>query len=131
MSSLSTSTLHQMEVCGVIQLLSNPAGPQRVPSLLKHAEEPGAKLPALHHRQTPETLPEGPAAPQQVWSVENLFTSLYQNTSVLSYSCRAPSTGDGRFPEALQLVKEQKLFAEALRLYASDGPHYKVTQQKI
>lgn len=131
MSSTSTSTspsLYQMEVCGVIQMLSNPAGPQRVPSLLKHAEEPGAKLPALHHRQTPETLPEGPAAPQQVWSVENLFSSLYQNTSVLSYSCCAPSTGDRRFPEALQLVKEQKLFAEALRLYAADGPHYKVTR---
>lgn len=46
-----------------------PAGPQRVPSLLKHAEEPGDKLPALHHQQTPETLQEGPAPPQQVWSV--------------------------------------------------------------
>lgn len=50
--------------------LYNSTGPQRVPSLPKHAEESGAKLPALHHRQTPETLQESPAAPQQVWSVE-------------------------------------------------------------
>lgn len=35
------------------------------------------------------------------------------------------STGDGCFPEALQLVKEQKLHAEALRLYPTDSPHYK------
>lgn len=27
-----------------------PAGPKRVSSLPEHAEEPGAKLPALHHR---------------------------------------------------------------------------------
>ncbi|TWW55443.1 Elongator complex protein 1 [Takifugu flavidus] len=33
--------------------------------------------------------------------------------------------GDGCFPEALQLVKEQKLFAEALRLYPADSPHYR------
>ncbi|XP_075904166.1 elongator complex protein 1 isoform X2 [Nelusetta ayraudi] len=32
--------------------------------------------------------------------------------------------GDDRFPEALQLVKEQKLYSEALRLYP-DSPHYR------
>uniref|UniRef100_A0A669ER50 Elongator complex protein 1 n=1 Tax=Oreochromis niloticus TaxID=8128 RepID=A0A669ER50_ORENI len=29
------------------------------------------------------------------------------------------------FPEALQLVKEQKLYSEALRLYSADSAHYK------
>uniref|UniRef100_A0A671U8I9 Elongator complex protein 1 n=1 Tax=Sparus aurata TaxID=8175 RepID=A0A671U8I9_SPAAU len=33
--------------------------------------------------------------------------------------------GDEHFPEALQLVKEQKLYSEALRLYTADRPHYK------
>ncbi|CAG04536.1 unnamed protein product [Tetraodon nigroviridis] len=33
--------------------------------------------------------------------------------------------GDEHFPEALQLVREQKLYAEALRLYTADSPHYK------
>ncbi|XP_074530734.1 elongator complex protein 1 [Halichoeres trimaculatus] len=33
--------------------------------------------------------------------------------------------GEEHFPEALQLVKEQKLYSEALRLYPADGPHYK------
>ncbi|KAK5864320.1 hypothetical protein PBY51_015572 [Eleginops maclovinus] len=33
--------------------------------------------------------------------------------------------GREHFPEALQLVKEQKLYSEALRLYSADGPHYK------
>ncbi|KAM3612355.1 uncharacterized protein V6R79_007268 [Siganus canaliculatus] len=33
--------------------------------------------------------------------------------------------GEQHFAEALQLVKEQKLFSEALRLYAADTPHYK------
>ncbi|XP_069025578.1 LOW QUALITY PROTEIN: elongator complex protein 1 [Embiotoca jacksoni] len=33
--------------------------------------------------------------------------------------------GDEHFPEALQLVKEQKLYSEALRLYAVDSAHYK------
>lgn len=46
---------------------------------------------------------------------------------VLSLSCSAPSTGEQHFPEALQLVKEQELYAEALRLYATDGAPYKVT----
>lgn len=35
-------------------------------------------------------------------------------------------TGDEHFPEALQLVREQRLYAEALRLYEGDGPHCKV-----
>lgn len=35
-------------------------------------------------------------------------------------------SGDEHFPEALQLVKEQKLYSEALRLYTADRPHYKV-----
>lgn len=34
--------------------------------------------------------------------------------------------GDDRFPEVLQLVKEQKLFSEALQLYTAGGPHYRV-----
>lgn len=34
-------------------------------------------------------------------------------------------SGEEHFPEALQLVKEQKLYSEALRLYAADTPHYK------
>lgn len=38
------------------------------------------------------------------------------------------STGDGCFPEALQLVKEQKLYAEALRLYPADTQQYKVAR---
>lgn len=59
----------KLSVCISWLLSTIPAGPQRIPSLLKHAEEPGAKLSALHHRQTPETLQEGPASPQQVWSV--------------------------------------------------------------
>ncbi|XP_054453023.1 elongator complex protein 1 [Anoplopoma fimbria] len=33
--------------------------------------------------------------------------------------------GEEHFHEALQFVKEQKLYSEALRLYASDGVHYK------
>ncbi|KAK5924579.1 hypothetical protein CgunFtcFv8_017180 [Champsocephalus gunnari] len=33
--------------------------------------------------------------------------------------------GAEHFPEALQLVKEQKLYSEALRLYSADPPHYK------
>ncbi|KAL3973448.1 hypothetical protein ACER0C_024655 [Sarotherodon galilaeus] len=33
--------------------------------------------------------------------------------------------GEEHFPEALQLVKEQKLYSEALRLYSADGAHYK------
>ncbi|XP_045886110.1 elongator complex protein 1 [Micropterus dolomieu] len=33
--------------------------------------------------------------------------------------------GEEHFPEALQLVKEQKLYSEALRLYTADSPHYK------
>ncbi|XP_028315057.1 elongator complex protein 1 isoform X2 [Gouania willdenowi] len=33
--------------------------------------------------------------------------------------------GEEHFPEALRLVTEQKLFSEALKLYAADGPHYK------
>ncbi|KAM7389360.1 hypothetical protein PAMP_023344 [Pampus punctatissimus] len=33
--------------------------------------------------------------------------------------------GQEHFPEALQLVKEQKLYSEALRLYAADKTHYK------
>lgn len=44
------------------------------------------------------------------------------NTSWLVSVC----SGEERFPEALQLVKEQKLYSEALRLYAADSPHYKV-----
>ncbi|XP_030594916.1 elongator complex protein 1 isoform X2 [Archocentrus centrarchus] len=32
--------------------------------------------------------------------------------------------GEEHFPEALQLVKEQKLYSEALRLYPADSPHY-------
>lgn len=35
-------------------------------------------------------------------------------------------SGDDRFPEALQLVKEQKLFSEALRLYPADSFHCRV-----
>lgn len=35
-------------------------------------------------------------------------------------------SGEERFPEALQLVKEQKLYSEALRLYTADSPHCKV-----
>ncbi|KAL7395027.1 hypothetical protein ABVT39_009016 [Epinephelus coioides] len=34
--------------------------------------------------------------------------------------------GEEHFSEALQLVKEQKLYSEALRLYAADNAHYKV-----
>ncbi|KAF3838893.1 hypothetical protein F7725_010661 [Dissostichus mawsoni] len=34
------------------------------------------------------------------------------------------------FPEALQLVKEQKLYSEALRLYSADPPHYKNQQME-
>lgn len=34
--------------------------------------------------------------------------------------------GDEHFPEVLQLVKEQKLYSQALRLYSADGAHYKV-----
>ncbi|XP_047441498.1 elongator complex protein 1 [Mugil cephalus] len=33
--------------------------------------------------------------------------------------------GGEHFPEALQLVKEQKLYSEALRLYPADSDHYK------
>uniref|UniRef100_A0A8C4ECN2 Elongator complex protein 1 n=1 Tax=Dicentrarchus labrax TaxID=13489 RepID=A0A8C4ECN2_DICLA len=33
--------------------------------------------------------------------------------------------GEEHFLEALQLVKEQKLYSEALRLYTTDSPHYK------
>lgn len=33
--------------------------------------------------------------------------------------------GEEHFPEALQLVIEQKLYSEALRLYTADSPHYK------
>ncbi|XP_041845937.1 elongator complex protein 1 [Melanotaenia boesemani] len=33
--------------------------------------------------------------------------------------------GEEHFPEALQLVKEQKLYTEALRLYAAESPQYK------
>nr|XP_046262675.1 elongator complex protein 1 [Scatophagus argus]XP_046262676.1 elongator complex protein 1 [Scatophagus argus] len=33
--------------------------------------------------------------------------------------------GEEHFPEALQLVNEQKLYSEALRLYTADSPHYK------
>uniref|UniRef100_A0A669F528 Elongator complex protein 1 n=1 Tax=Oreochromis niloticus TaxID=8128 RepID=A0A669F528_ORENI len=33
--------------------------------------------------------------------------------------------GEEHFPEALQLVKEQKLYSEALRLYSADSAHYK------
>ncbi|XP_067456105.1 elongator complex protein 1 isoform X2 [Thunnus thynnus] len=33
--------------------------------------------------------------------------------------------GQEHFPEAVQLVKEQKLYSEALRLYAADKTHYK------
>ncbi|KAM9377431.1 elongator complex protein 1 [Pholidichthys leucotaenia] len=33
--------------------------------------------------------------------------------------------GEEHFPEALQLVKEQKLYSEALRLYPADSTHYK------
>ncbi|XP_035525648.1 elongator complex protein 1 [Morone saxatilis] len=33
--------------------------------------------------------------------------------------------GEEHFLEALQLVKEQKLYSEALRLYTADSPHYK------
>ncbi|XP_070819157.1 elongator complex protein 1 [Chaetodon trifascialis] len=33
--------------------------------------------------------------------------------------------GEEHFPEALQLVKEQKLYSEALRLYGADSVHYK------
>ncbi|KAM9356500.1 elongator complex protein 1 [Symphorus nematophorus] len=33
--------------------------------------------------------------------------------------------GEDHFPEALQLVKEQKLYSEALRLYTADSVHYK------
>lgn len=32
--------------------------------------------------------------------------------------------GEEHFPEALQLVKEQKLYSEALRLYPADSPRY-------
>lgn len=66
--NLSPISQNQMEFWRILQIkLWNPAGPQRVPPLLKHAEEPGAELPALHHRQTPEALQQSPAAPQQVW----------------------------------------------------------------
>ncbi|XP_061541466.1 elongator complex protein 1 isoform X2 [Phycodurus eques] len=34
-------------------------------------------------------------------------------------------SGEEHFPEALQLVKEQKLYSQALRLYPADGAHYK------
>ncbi|XP_061691205.1 elongator complex protein 1 isoform X2 [Syngnathoides biaculeatus] len=34
-------------------------------------------------------------------------------------------SGEEHFPEVLQLVKEQKLYAQALRLYPADGAHYK------
>ncbi|XP_061644154.1 elongator complex protein 1 isoform X2 [Phyllopteryx taeniolatus] len=34
-------------------------------------------------------------------------------------------SGEEHFPEALQLVKEQKLYSQALRLYPPDGAHYK------
>lgn len=41
-------------------------------------------------------------------------------------------SGGEHFHEALQLVKEQKLYSEALRLYAADSDHYKVeTQIKV
>ncbi|XP_037531563.1 elongator complex protein 1 [Nematolebias whitei] len=33
--------------------------------------------------------------------------------------------GEEHFPEVLHLVKEQKLYSEALRLYAADSPQYK------
>ncbi|KAM6999828.1 elongator complex protein 1 [Tautogolabrus adspersus] len=33
--------------------------------------------------------------------------------------------GEEHFPEALQLVKEQRLYSEALRLYTADSAHYK------
>ncbi|CAJ1059191.1 elongator complex protein 1 [Xyrichtys novacula] len=33
--------------------------------------------------------------------------------------------GEEHFPEALQLVKEQRLYTEALRLYKADSSHYK------
>ncbi|XP_077387627.1 elongator complex protein 1 [Festucalex cinctus] len=35
------------------------------------------------------------------------------------------NSGDEHFPEVLQLVKEQKLYSQALRLYPADGAHYK------
>lgn len=38
-------------------------------------------------------------------------------------------SGQEHFPEALQLVKEQKLYSEALRLYAADKAQYKVQTQ--
>ncbi|XP_037116007.1 elongator complex protein 1 isoform X2 [Syngnathus acus] len=34
-------------------------------------------------------------------------------------------SGDEHFPEVLQLVKEQKLYSQALRLYSADSAHYK------
>lgn len=35
-------------------------------------------------------------------------------------------SGEEHFPEVLHLVKEQKLYSEALRLYAADSPQYRV-----
>lgn len=122
-----------------VAISSIPAGPQRVPAFLEHAEEPGAKLPALHHRQTPEALQKGPAPSQQVWSVclclsawsylteSCCFWKLCQNLFKLHDECFC--TGEEHFPEALQLVKEQKLYSEALRLYSADSAHYKVRTQ--
>lgn len=56
-----------------------------------------------------------------VHSVQDLCVGAQSEVAVLC----ALAAGDERFPEALQLVKEQKLYSEALRLY-TDRRHYKV-----
>lgn len=44
---------------------------------------------------------------------------------------RALCSGEEHFHEALQLVKEQKLYSEALRLYAADAAKHKVRKHKL
>ena len=42
-------------------------GPQRIPPFPQHAQDSGAKLPEVHHRQTPKKIQKGITSPQQVW----------------------------------------------------------------
>ncbi|XP_051907945.1 elongator complex protein 1 [Hippocampus zosterae] len=73
--------------------------------------------------------------PKEYLPFLNMLKSLevnYQRYTIdkhLRRYCKAlvhlSNSGDEHFPEVLQLVKEQKLYSQALRLYSADGAHYK------
>uniref|UniRef100_A0A3Q2Z330 IkappaB kinase complex-associated protein n=1 Tax=Hippocampus comes TaxID=109280 RepID=A0A3Q2Z330_HIPCM len=69
--------------------------------------------------------------PKEYLPFLNMLKSLevnYQRYTIdkhLRRYCKALVHLDEHFPEVLQLVKEQKLYSQALRLYSADGAHYK------